>query len=111
GVVAPAPAQPLRDSGPAARERGDPGADARADLLARQHALRRAHGLLDAVTGVRARSAPIFLSWPCRAQRPDSGATSAILTSSAAAAGTGIGEKRIVAATSAARGRGREGVN
>src|SRR4029434_6027685 len=34
-------------------------------------------------------SAPICLSWPWRAQRPDSGATSAILTSSAASAGRG----------------------
>ena len=32
-------------------------------------------------------SAPIFLSWPWRAQRPDSGATSAIFTSSAATRG------------------------
>src|SRR5690242_4120024 len=37
-----------------------------------------------------AMSAPIFLSWPCRAHRPDSGATSAILTSSAPAAGRAI---------------------
>src|SRR5689334_23462240 len=37
-----------------------------------------------------AMSAPIFLSWPCRAHRPDSGATSAILTSSAAGAGRAI---------------------
>ena len=34
-------------------------------------------------------SAPIFLSCPCRAHRPESGATSAILTSSAASAGAG----------------------
>src|SRR5947207_1524084 len=43
-----------------------------------------------ALTSAIAISAPIFLSWPWRAQRPDSGTTSAIFKSSAAGAVAGV---------------------
>src|SRR5689334_9102277 len=49
-----------------------------------------------------AMSAPIFLSWPCRAHRPDSGATSAIFTSSAAGAGRAISVAAVIRVSIAA---------
>src|SRR5216683_642205 len=60
-----------------------PASPSRSTILAPPSALMPPWLLISSI----AISAPIFLSWPCRAQRPESGATSAILTSSAAGAG------------------------